>query len=96
VRELKIKTEKIGEGERQCVRGRIKISLSLWHPSITLPWIGGERGRKKKWPPHSTLKRIKVFFFFKTIKGRKERTKKLHFCRQGWGGRHCANATSLA
>jgi hypothetical protein len=46
VRELKIKNKKIGEKEGQCVRGRIKNSLLLWHPSITLPGIGGERGRK--------------------------------------------------
>jgi hypothetical protein len=79
VRELKIKNEKIGEGEGQCVRGRIKISLSLWHPSITLPWIGGERGRKKKWPPHSTLKRIKVFFFFQKNKREKGKNQKVTF-----------------
>jgi hypothetical protein len=30
----------------------------------------------------------------KENKKRWRRTKKLHFYRQGWGGRHCANATS--
>jgi hypothetical protein len=82
------------------VRGRRKnflVALASINHSTT--WNGGERGWKKKCPLHSTLKRVKVFFykFLKEIKkGKKRRTKKLHFCRLGWGGRHCANAASLA
>jgi hypothetical protein len=56
----------MGEGEGQCVRGRIKnffVALASINHSAT--WNGGERGRKKKCPPHSTLKRVKVFFFEK-------------------------------
>jgi hypothetical protein len=62
--------------------------------------MGEREGGRKKCPLHSTLKRVKVFFLKilekGTKKGRKRRTKKLHFCGQGWGGRHCANAASLA
>jgi hypothetical protein len=44
--------------------GEEKISLSLWHPSITLPHgMGGRLGGKKKCPLYFTLKRVKVLFF---------------------------------
>jgi hypothetical protein len=82
------------------VRGRRKnflVALASINHSAT--WNGGERGKKKKCPLYSTLKRVKVlliFFLKRTKKGRKRRTKKLHFCGQGWGGRHCANVASLA
>jgi hypothetical protein len=52
------------------VRGRKKnfiVALASINHSAT--WNGRERGRGKKCPLHSTLKRVKVFFFLK--KGRK-------------------------
>jgi hypothetical protein len=61
--------------------------------------MGKRVGGKKNCPLNFTLKRVKVFFykFYKMDKKeRKKSTKKLHFCGQGWGGRHCANAASLA
>jgi hypothetical protein len=90
----------MGEGEGQCVRGRRKnflVALASINHSAT--WNGGKSGRKKKCPLHFILKRVKVLFKFfikETKNGRKKRTKKLFFCGQGWGGRHCANAASLA
>jgi hypothetical protein len=44
-----------------------------------LPWIGGERGRKKKCPPHSTLKRIKVIKKKGDKQGEKEKNQKIIF-----------------
>jgi hypothetical protein len=91
----------MGKREGQCVRGRRKrflVALAFVNHSAT--WNVGKSGRKKKSPLHFTLKRVKVFFFFnfikETTKGRQKRTKQLHFYGQGWGGRHCGNATSLA
>jgi hypothetical protein len=81
------------------VRGRRKNFLvALASINHFATWNGGKRGREKNMSLHSTLKRVKVFFLKekRTKKGRKRRTKKLHFCGQGWGGRHCANAASLA
>jgi hypothetical protein len=74
--------------------------LSLWHLSITLPHGMGKEWEEKKNVPYISLWRELKFLFFnfikETEKGRQKRTKKLHFNGQGWGGRHCGNATSLA
>jgi hypothetical protein len=65
-----IKKYKMEEGEGDEVRGRIKnFLLALASINHSATWDGGERGNKKKCPPHSTLKRVKVFFWEK--KGRK-------------------------
>jgi hypothetical protein len=63
-----IKWEREREREREW-EGK-KISFLLWLPSITLPHGMEEReGIKKKCPPQSTLRRVKVFFWEK--KGQK-------------------------
>jgi hypothetical protein len=65
-----IKKYKMGEGEGEGVRGRIKNFLfALASINHSATWDEGERGNKKKSPPHSTLKRVKVFFWKK--KGQK-------------------------
>jgi hypothetical protein len=72
------------EREGQCVRGRRKTFLitlaSINHSAI---WNGGERRKEKKFPLHSTLKRVKVFLFYfnfkKDKKGEKEKNQKITF-----------------
>jgi hypothetical protein len=62
----------MGEGEG--VRGRIKnflVALASINHSAT--WDGGERGNKQKCHSHSTLKRVKVFFWEKNGRKGKER-----------------------
>jgi hypothetical protein len=49
------KKQRTGRKEGQCMRGRRKISLSLWHSSITLPHGMKERVGGKKNVPCITL-----------------------------------------
>jgi hypothetical protein len=71
----------MGEGEEQCMRGRRKnflVALASLNHSAT--WNGRERGRGKKCPPHSTLKRIKVFLILKRDeKKNKDKNQKITF-----------------
>jgi hypothetical protein len=92
--------KRTGKREGQCVRGRRKnflVALAFVNHSAT--WNGGRVGGKKNVPCISLWRELKSLFFNfikETKKGRQKRTKKLHFYGQGWGGRHCGNATSLA
>ena len=99
-KENNYKKRRARESLGQRVRGRRKtflIVLASVNHSTT--WNGEKSGRKKNCPLHFTSKRVKVNFIY-FIKGTKKRrnkiTKKLHFCGQGWGSRHCANTASLA
>jgi hypothetical protein len=73
--------QRMGEREGQCMRRRVKnflVALASINHSTT--WNGRERGREKKCPPHSSLKRVKVFFLKKKDeKGKKDKNQKITF-----------------
>jgi hypothetical protein len=77
------------EGEGQCVRGRrnnFLVALASINHSAT--WNGGESGKKKKCPLHSTLKRIfKKLIFFRKGQKRGEREEPKNYIFVGRGGK---------